>query len=386
MSEFNLLDYDLLVVGSGFFGLTIAERAAKTGFRTLVVERRSHLGGNAWSEFEARSGIEVHKYGSHIFHTSSERIMNYVRNFTDLNGYEHRVWTLSDGQVFSLPINLHSISQIYGRYIAPQEAIAMFDGFRASIGKPKNLEEKAIQLVGPVLYEAFFRGYTAKQWETDPRDLPPDVITRLPVRTNFDSRYFDDKYQGLPTGGYQAWLLSMAEHPLIEVLLDTDYSQMRHEAERSRILTVYTGPVDEFFEYSAGPLAWRTIDLQFASEDVADFQGTAVINYADESTRATRTHEFKHLHPERDYIDRTVVAHEFSRFALAHDEPFYPVRTPSDREKLSEYRRLMDRTQNVLFGGRLATYQYLDMHMAIASALSLWENEVYDRLRESRSR
>jgi UDP-galactopyranose mutase len=240
----------------------------------------------------------------------------------------------------------------------------------------KNLEEKGISLVGRPLYEAFFRGYTAKQWQTDPKELSPDIISRLPVRYNFDNRYFNDTYEGLPVDGYTAWLERMADHPNIEVRLDTDFFDVAGEY-KGRLPIVYTGPVDEYFQNSEGKLSWRTVDLEAEVREVDDFQGTSVMNYADEDIPFTRIHEFKHFHPERTYLPgKTVIVHEYSRFAEEGDEPYYPINTAEDREKLLRYRELAKKEPMVLFGGRLGTYKYLDMHMAIGSALSMYENRL----------
>jgi UDP-galactopyranose mutase len=375
-------DYDLIVVGSGFFGLTVAERVARElGRRVLVLERRSHLGGNAWSEAEPETGIEVHQYGAHLFHTSNKRVWEYVNRFTSFTDYQHRVFTVHDGRVFAMPINLATICTYFGRHFSPEEARALVRQQAAdAAGAPAtNLEDKAVALIGRPLYEAFVRGYTAKQWQTDPRDLSPDIISRLPVRYTFDNRYFSDTYEGLPTDGYGAWLQRMAESPLIDVQVGVDFFEERPTLPK--VPVVYTGPLDRYFNYSEGRLAWRTLDFEQEVLPIGDFQGTPVMNYADESVPFTRIHEFRHFHPERDYPkDRTVVVREFSRFAEPADEPYYPVNATSDREKLLRYRSLAAAEPDVMFGGRLGTYQYLDMHMAIASAFSLVDNVLAERL------
>jgi UDP-galactopyranose mutase len=242
-----------------------------------------------------------------------------------------------------------------------------------------------VSLIGRPLYEAFVRGYTEKQWQTDPRDLPPEIISRLPVRYTFDNRYFSDRYEGLPVDGYTAWLRRMAQHPLIDVVLNVDYLQVRSLVPAGTPV-VYTGPLDRYFGNCEGRLGWRTLDFDQQVLPVGDFQGTSVMNYADADVPWTRIHEFRHFHPERDYpSDRTVVVREYSRRAEAADEPYYPINTPRDREVLSRYRERAAREPDVFFGGRLGTYQYLDMHMAIASALSLFDNELVPRLTQSQS-
>jgi UDP-galactopyranose mutase len=245
--------------------------------------------------------------------------------------------------------------------------------------EPANLEEKAISLIGRPLYEAFIRGYTAKQWQTDPKELGADIITRLPVRYTFDSRYFADTHEGLPTDGYAAWLERMAASELIRVELGTDYFQVRDRLPQD-VPVVYTGPLDRYFDHAEGRLSWRTLDFQREVLPTQDFQGTPVMNYADEDVPWTRIHEFRHFHPERDYrTDRTVIVREYSRAAEPADEPYYPVNATQDRDILKRYRKLAAAQKNVYFGGRLGTYQYLDMHMAIASALSLVDNHLADR-------
>jgi UDP-galactopyranose mutase len=381
---------DIVVVGAGLFGLTIAERCANAGLHVLLVEKRSHIGGNAWSEFDAESGIEVHKYGAHLFHTNNERVWDYVNQFTSFTDYEHRVWGRYSGvdghsRVYPLPINLATINQFFDRDYHPLEARDVIKAQAARVqGEPKNLEEKAISLIGWPLYDAFIRGYTAKQWQTDPKDLSPDIITRLPVRYNYDTRYFTDKYQGQPVNGYALWFNQMVAHPNIEVRLNTEWvADPGPEFAKflETTLTVYTGPLDAYFDYSHGRLPWRTVDFEYDRFVMDDYQGTAVINANDAHVPWTRTIEFRHFHPEREYpAGRTIIAREYSRWAEEDDEPYYPVPGETSRAMLSEYRILADAEPDVLFGGRLGTYQYLDMHMAIASALTMFDNQIAPRL------
>lgn len=379
--------FDLIVVGSGLFGLTIAERAAsQLNKKVLIVERRSHMGGNAYSEAEPETGIEIHKYGAHLFHTSNKRVWEYVNQFTDFTGYQHRVFAMHKGTAYQFPMGLGLINQFFGKYYSPDEARALIAEQASEIDSDKaaNLEEKAISLIGRPLYEAFIRDYTAKQWQTDPKELPAGNITRLPVRYTFDNRYFNDDYEGLPVDGYAAWLERMADSESIEILLDTDWFEVRDEirAASPDAPVVYTGPLDRYFDFAEGDLGWRTLDFETEVLETGDFQGTPVMNYNDAEFPYTRIHEFRHFHPERakQYpSDKTVIMKEFSRFAEEGDEPYYPINTPEDRAKLEAYRKLAAaeaRDNKVLFGGRLGTYQYLDMHMAIGAALSMFDNKL----------
>ena len=374
------MNADLVIVGAGFFGLTIAERCANDlGLKVLVLDRRHHIGGNAYSEPDPDTGIEVHVYGAHLFHTSNAKVWEYVNRFTTFTPYQHRVFTIFDGKVFPMPVNLATICEYFGRAMSPDEARALvaeqageIDGAEAT-----NLEEKGVSLIGRPLYEAFVRGYTLKQWQTDPKELDPAIISRLPVRYNFDNRYFNDTFEGLPTNGYTAWLSKMADHPNIEVKLETDFADLRDDI-LGNVPVVYTGPIDAYFGNSAGELSWRTIDFEREVKNVGDFQGTPVMNYADENVPYTRIIEPRHFHPERGHYpkDKTVIMREFSRFAESGDEPYYPVNTAEDRTKLLQYRDLAKKEPDVLFGGRLGTYKYLDMHMAIGSALTMYENKL----------
>ncbi|MGZ2224973.1 UDP-galactopyranose mutase [Glutamicibacter sp. ZJUTW] len=379
------MDTDLLVVGSGFFGLTIAERAADAGLKVTVIDRRSHIGGNAYSEAEPETGIEVHRYGAHLFHTSNERVWEYVNRFTSFTNYVHRVYSTHNEQTFALPVNLHTINQFFNAAYTPDEARALVkeQAGEFDVDSAKNFYEKGIALVGRPLFEAFFAHYTAKQWQTSPEKLSGDIVSRLPVRYNYDNRYFNDKYEGLPVDGYTAWIERMADHPNITVHLNTDFFDTSQPFNKEDLVgkmpIVYTGPIDRYFDYSEGNLSWRTLDFEEEVLNVGDYQGTPVMNYPDANVEFTRIHEFKHFHPERkdSYpTDKTVIMREFSRFAERDDEPYYPVNTPEDRTGLLAYRELAKKEENVFFGGRLGTYQYLDMHMAIGSALSMWDNQI----------
>ena len=378
------MNADLVVVGSGFFGLTVAQQCAQNlGLNVVVVDRRNHLGGNAFSEPDPETGIEVHRYGAHLFHTSNERVWEYVNRFTAFTSYQHRVYTNFRGQVFPLPINLGTINQFFGAAYSPDQARALIAEQAAefSATNASNLEQKGISLIGRPLYEAFIRDYTAKQWQTDPRLLPAEIISRLPVRYNYDNRYFNDTHEGLPVDGYTPWLEKMASHDRIDLRLGTDFFDSSQEINKANVVgnipVVYTGPVDQYFEHAEGQLGWRTLDFEREVMATSDFQGTSVMNYADPDVPYTRIHEFRHFHPEREYAaGKTVIMREFSRFAKGLDEPYYPVNTPQDRERLLKYRDLGRHENGVLFGGRLGTYKYLDMHAAIGAALSMVDNKL----------
>ena len=376
---------DIVVVGAGLLGLTVAERCATLlGLRVAVVERRDHLGGNAYSEVDDDTGIEVHRYGSHIFHTSNERVWAYANRFTSFTGYRHRVFTVHAGRVYPMPVNLGTINQFFGTALGPDDARRLIAEQAAGATGADNLEDAAVAAIGRPLYEAFIRGYTAKQWQTDPRDLPASVIGRLPVRFTYDHRYFTDTHEGLPVHGYTAWLERMADHPRIDVHLGVDFLAGGHtggplsrEATVGQVPVVYTGPLDGYFGHRLGRLGWRTLDFAWERLDTGDHQGTAVLNHADADVPYTRVHEFRHFHPERQHPpDRTVIAREYSRAARPGDEPYYPVNAGRDRELVAGYRELARHEPQVAFAGRLGAYKYLDMHMAIAAALTLVDNRV----------
>jgi UDP-galactopyranose mutase len=385
MPDFS--NYDLIVVGSGFFGATIAERcASQLGMRVCVLERRHHIGGNAWSEIDPDTDIEVHPYGSHLFHTSSEAVWHYVNLFSGFSNYRHRVVVRHKNQFFTMPMNLGTLSSLFGRFLSPSDAKALIAAEVAECGitAPANLEEKAISLVGRTMYEAFIKGYTAKQWQTDPRELPTDIITRLPVRLTFNDFYFADRFEGLPLLGYSGMFCGMLATPGIEVLTISDYFSLR-ELIPTGVPVVYTGPVDRFFDYRAGELGWRTLDFEREVAPIGDYQGASVVNYPDDDVAFTRIHEFRHLHPERAYqTKRTVLFREFSRVAGREDEPFYPIGRSADQSRYDSYRAMADAEPNVIFGGRLGTYRYLDMHQAIGSALRVFENQIMPHMREER--
>jgi UDP-galactopyranose mutase len=374
LKEIN--SHDLLIVGSGLYGLTIAERVANASKKKVfILEKRNHIGGNAYSYFDKESGIEVHKYGSHLFHTSNKKIWDYVNTFTGFNNYQHKVFSIYKNKVYSMPVNLHTFSAVFNKSISPSEARDLILE-TADVGQINNLEDKAIALVGKQIYETLIKGYTQKQWQTDPKSLPPEIITRLPIRFTYNNNYFEDTWEGLPINGYGKWFEKMIESPRISIKLETDYFDIKSQV---KIPTIFTGPVDRYFNYSDGVLGWRTLDFDFELLGIEDYQGTSVMNYADLNVPFTRIHEFKHLHPERPKSDVTVIAREFSRVANEFDEPYYPINSVGDRKILEKYRQKFDdEAKNmVFFGGRLGTYKYLDMHMAIGSALTFYQNHLH---------
>ena len=379
---------DLIVAGSGFFGATIAERCAdELGLRVLVLERRAHLGGNAWSETDPDTGIEVHTYGSHLFHTNSEEVWTYVNRFSGFSNYRHRVITRHRDRFFTMPLNLGTLSTLFGRFLTPADAKAIVAAEVAESGitHPANLEEKAISLVGRSMYEAFIKGYTEKQWQTDPRALPADIITRLPVRFTFDDFYFNDRFEGLPLTGYGEIFKRMFATPGITALTGVDYFDVKPQLPAA-VPVIYTGPVDRYFGFSQGELGWRTLDFQREVVPAGDFQGASVVNYPDADVAFTRIHEFRHLHPERSYrADKTVIFKEFSRFAARGDEPYYPINTPTDKARYDAYRVMAEAEPGVIFGGRLGTYRYLDMHQAIGAALRVFDSQLVPHFRAGKA-
>jgi UDP-galactopyranose mutase len=380
--------YKLVVVGSGFFGATIAHKVATDlNLPVLVIERRDHIGGNAYSEIDSETGIEVHRYGSHLFHTSNAEVWYFLNRFTGFNNYRHRVFTRHHSRTYTMPINLMTINSFFGLDLTPTQAREFIRQQAAAeaISIPQNLEEKAISLIGRPLYEAFVRSYTTKQWEVDPKKLPADIITRLPVRFNFNDFYFQDSYEGLPLIGYTELFHKLLTHRHIKTVKRCDFFEVRESISDS-VPVVYTGPIDRYFDYRFGELGWRTLDFDVERLHVDDFQGASVVNYPDPEFSFTRIHEFKHLHPERKSGANTVIMREFSRFARRGDEPYYPIGRPEDKSRYDQYRKLADAERNVTFGGRLGTYRYLDMHQAIAAALRAYASKIAPLLTNDKAR
>jgi len=359
--------YDYVVVGSGFFGAVFAQQAHEAGKSVLVIERRRHLGGNCHTYSFEDTGIILHSYGTHIFHTSNRAVWDYVNRFSEFNRYQHRVLTTCRERVYSLPINLGTINVFYGLNLTPQEARRFLEEKRERIAHPRNLEEKAMSLIGRDLYEAFIKGYTRKQWGCDPTELPASIINRLPVRTSFFDSYYDDVFQGIPVGGYTPIFERMLEG--IPVELGVDFLEDRDYWARRCGQIVYTGPIDRYFGHSLGRLSWRSVRFEIERLPLDDFQGTSVMNYADEEVAFTRIHEPKHLHLEQSWNrNETVIVREYAQ--TNDDEPYYPVNFQRDQALFEAYSALERDERNVIFGGRLARYKYYDMHQVIAASLA----------------
>lgn len=366
--------YDYIVVGSGFFGAVFAQQARECGKTVLVLEKRNHIGGNCYSYNYEDTEVNIHAYGTHIFHTNNKPLWEYINRFTEFNRYQHRVLTTHKDKVYSMPINLGTVNQFYGINLKPQEVDEFLASKRGNITKPQNLEEKAISLIGEDLYEAFIKGYTMKQWGCDPTKLPASIITRLPVRNSYHDSYFNDLYQGIPIGGYTPIFERMLEG--IPVELEVDYLEdINYWRSKCREKIVYTGPIDRYFDYKFGRLNWRSVRFEIENVHVEDYQGTSVMNYADKEVPYTRIHEPKHLHLEKTHKpNETVIVREYSQ--VNNDEPYYPVNFTEDKEILKQYQELESQEKDVIFGGRLAQYKYYDMHQVIASALSTAKQEL----------
>lgn len=374
-------NFDIVVVGAGFFGSVVAEQASRDGYKVAVIERRPHIGGNCYTEDDTETGINVHKYGAHIFHTNNKNIWDYINQFTEFNGYIHKVKTKSNGKIYSMPINLDTINSFFGTEKSPEEATQWLNELRKQFSNtvPKNFEEQALALIGPDLYSAFIKGYTLKQWEIDPTKLPASIIRRLPVRTNYNDRYFNDRYEGIPINGYTPIFMRMLDHPNIEIFLNTAWEDVKKHTDNK--LVIYTGAIDQYYDYCYGNLNWRTLDFHLRIEEVDDYQGCSALNYADQSVPYTREIEHKHFLPEKQTVkNKTIVSREYSRMASVDDTPYYPVNTEEDRIKFNLYKEKAEQESNILFGGRLGEYMYYDMHQVIGSALSTYKNKIKPRL------
>lgn len=367
---------DVVVVGSGIFGSVIAEQCSRNGLKVVVIESRNHIGGNCYTEDDANTGINIHRYGPHIFHTSNERVWKYINQFTEFNSYRHQCMSRVGKKTYSMPINLATINQRLHTNWTPKQAKEFFESYAMVYNDPQNFEEQAMALMGNDLYRAFFREYTIKQWDKDPRELPASVARRLPVRFNYNTRYYNDLWEGIPVMGYTPIFEKMLNHINIEVFLNTDFFKVKHMIPADKTV-VYSGPIDRYFDYKHGVLNWRTCDFEFKTFNIEDYQGVTQINYPSLSTPYTRTIEFKHFHPERNYTrDHTVVSFEYSRAAGVEDTPYYPVNTQEDKLKYSMYHIEAKQLQNTIIGGRLGEYMYYDMHQVIGAALKTYEKRI----------
>ena len=357
---------NLLMVGAGLSGAVIGRYLAEAGYQVSIVDTRPHVGGNCHTERDADSGVMVHIYGPHIFHTDDEEVWSYVNKFARFMPYKNRVKTTSRGQVFSLPVNLHTINQFFDKTMRPDEARDFITNEQAdtSISDPQTFEEQAMRFVGKDLYEAFFKGYTMKQWGCHPRELPASILKRLPVRFNYDDNYFFHKFQGMPEDGYTAMIEGILDHPGITVKLDTAFDQSQ-AGEYDHVF--YSGPLDGYFGYDLGRLGYRTLDFERFTFD-GDYQGCAVMNYGEVDVPYTRITEHKHFSPWEDH-EGSVCYREFSRAAEPEDIPYYPIRMVEEKDLLGKYVALAEATKDVSFVGRLGTYRYLDMDVTIREAL-----------------
>ena len=354
------------IVGAGFSGAVIGRRLAEGGHEVLIIDERGSVAGNCHTARDASTGVMVHVYGPHIFHTADERVWNYVQQFGEWIPYRHRVQAMVGDRVFSLPVNLMTINQFFGKTMSPAEARAFVAQKTTPTENPKNFEEQGLNLVGRELYEAFFRGYTRKQWGVEPTNLPASILKRLPLRFNYDDSYFAHPHQAMPKDGYTAVVAKILDLPGIELRLGTRFEELNESFAH----VIYSGPIDRYFDYAEGRLGYRTLDFERFEAD-GDYQGSAVINYCDEDVRFTRITEHKHFAPwEAESHERTVCYREFSRFCEPGDVPYYPIRQVDEEAMLRRYVERANATDGVSFVGRLGSYRYLDMDVTIGEALA----------------
>lgn len=357
--------FDYLIVGAGFAGSVCAERLARQGFKVLLIDRRNHVGGNAYDHYD-EAGILVHKYGPHIFHTNSEKVFSYLGQFTAWRTYEHRVRAQVDGRLLPIPINLDTVNQMFGKDLSSTEC----EQFLAQLAEPvelcRNSEDVVVSKVGRLLYEKFFRNYTRKQWGLDPTQLDPSVLARIPTRTCRDDRYFTDKFQVMPLHGYTRMFERMLNHPNIKILLNADYREVKAAIPHKH--TIFTGPVDEYFDFRFGKLPYRSLEFRFETLTAEKVQPVAVINYPNDHDY-TRVTEFKHLTGQQHR--QSTLVYEYPR---AEGDPYYPIPRPENAEVYRLYKELAEQEQeNVTFVGRLATYRYYNMDQVVAQALTTVE-------------
>ncbi len=371
------MKYDYLVVGAGLFGAVFAEQAKHAGKRVLVIDRRPHIAGNVYTE--EVEGIQVHRYGAHIFHTNSRRVWDYITKFAEFNRFTNSPVANYHGELYSLPFNMYTFNKMWG-VVTPEEAAAKIEEQRrdAGITDPKNLEEQAISLVGTDIYEKLIRGYTEKQWGRPCTELPSFIIRRLPVRLTFDNNYFNARYQGIPIGGYTKLVSNLLEG--IEVRTGTDYLKQKAELDAEAERVIYTGPIDEYFGYSLGALQYRSVRFETEVLDKPNFQGNAAVNYTDRETPWTRIIEHKWFEFGKDVdgndLPKTVISREYSSEWKVGDEPYYPVNDRRNGELYERYLQLAKKERRVIFGGRLGQYRYYDMDAVIDAALALCGREL----------
>lgn len=354
----------ILLVGAGLSGAVIGRELALAGFKVTVVDSRAHIGGNCYTERDAETGVMVHTYGPHIFHTDDDEVWSYVNSFTTFMPFKNRVKTTAQGSVYSLPVNLHTINQFYGKTFRPGEARAFIAEQASDIPDPQNFEEQALAFVGPDLYAAFFKGYTQKQWGCAPTELPAAILKRLPLRFNYDDNYFFHKHQGMPKDGYTPMIAAILDHPNIDLQLNTRFDPAKTDQWDH---VFWSGPLDGFFNFKLGRLGYRTLDFEeFRYE--GDYQGCAVMNYGDEDVPYTRITEHKHFSPWESH-EGSVLYRESARSCEADDIPYYPIRLVDEKAMLAEYVKAAEQVENVTFVGRLGTYRYLDMDVTIREAL-----------------
>ncbi len=359
--------YDFLIVGSGLFGAAFAHKAFKAGKKVLVVEKRSHIGGNIYTE--NIEGINVHKYGAHIFHTDNKEVWDYVNSLAEFNNYVNSPVANYKGEIYNMPFNMNTFSKMWN-IATPKQAQEIIEAQKKEIkGEPSNLEEQAISLVGRDVYEKLVKGYTEKQWGKSCSELPSFIIRRLPVRYTYDNNYFNDRYQGIPMGGYTAIIEKMLEGA--EVRLNTDFLRNKDELCALADKVIYTGMIDEYFDYCLGHLEYRSLKFESKVMDEQNYQGNAVVNYTDSDTAFTRVIEHKHF--EFGKQDKTVVTWEYPKKWEIGDEPYYAVNDNRNNELYSRYAELAEKEEKIYFGGRLGSYKYYDMDDVIIEAWKAWD-------------
>lgn len=363
--------YDYLIVGSGLFGSIFAYEANKRGKKCLVIDKRSHIGGNIYTENV--EGVNVHKYGAHIFHTSNKEVWDYVQQFVEFNRYTNSPIARYKDELYNMPFNMNTFSKMWG-VVAPAEAKAKIEEqiAEAGISEPKNLEEQAISLVGKDIYEKLVKGYTEKQWGRMATELPTFIIKRLPIRFTYDNNYFNDKYQGIPIGGYNKIIEKMLDG--IEIKLNTNFFENREKFKSLAKRIVYTGMIDEFYDYKFGTLEYRSLKFVHEILNEENYQGNAVVNYTEYGVPYTRIIEHKHF--EYGTQPKTVITREYPAKWNKGDEPYYPINNEINNEMYSKYKELADKEKNVILGGRLAEYKYYDMHNVIEQALKCVKREL----------